>query len=156
MDLVVEKIQEFRTNELLNHFLDVTTLIGMRPLFHPSIEEVTVEGILHALSDPVRVAMYADIVAQECPQNCSNFLTVSDKAIPKSTLSQHFKILREAGLIRSERHGVEIHNISRCTELEQRFPGLIRAIVTAHTIQSADEARAKMRAPKRPAKRAAK
>ena len=59
------------------------------------------EGILHALSDPVRVAIYADIVAQECPQNCSNFLTVSDKTIPKSTLSQHFKILREAGLIRA-------------------------------------------------------
>ncbi|HTC35936.1 MAG TPA: helix-turn-helix domain-containing protein [Bryobacteraceae bacterium] len=122
----------------------------MRPLFHPSVQEVTVEGILHALSDPVRVAMYADIVAQECPQSCSNFLTVSDKAIPKSTLSQHFKILREAGLIRSERHGVELQNVSRCAELEQRFPGLIRAIVTAHTIQSEGEARAK-----RPAKRAA-
>jgi DNA-binding transcriptional ArsR family regulator len=126
----------------------------MRPLFHPSIKEVTVEGILHALSDPVRVAMYADIFKQECPQNCSNFLTVSDHAIPKSTLSQHFKILREAGLIRSERHGVEIRNVSRCAELEQRFPGLIRAIVTAHTIQSAEEARAKMRAPKRSARRA--
>ena len=84
----------------------MATLIDMRPLFHPSIEEVTVEGILHALSDPARVAMYADIVAQACPQSCSNFLTVSDKAIPKSTLSQHFKILREAGLIRSERHRV--------------------------------------------------
>lgn len=116
----------------------------MRPLFHPSIEDVTVEGILHALSDPVRVAMYADIAAQECPQNCSNFLTIGNKAIPKSTLSQHFKILREAGLIRSERHGVEMRNISRCTELELRFPGLIRAIVTAHTIQLADEAREKM------------
>jgi hypothetical protein len=56
--------------------------------------------------------MYAEIVAQECPQSCSNFLTVSDKAIPKSTLSQYCKILREAGLIRSERHGVEMHNIS--------------------------------------------
>ena len=78
----------------------------MRPLSHPSIEDVSVEGILHALSDPVRVAMYADIVAQECPQSCSNFLTVGDQAIPKSTLSQHFRILREAGLIRSERHGV--------------------------------------------------
>jgi DNA-binding transcriptional ArsR family regulator len=87
--------------------------------------------------------MYAEIVAQECPQSCSNFLTIRDKAIPKSTLSQHFKILREAGLIRSERHGVEMHNISRSAELEQRFPGLIRAIVTAHTIQSAGEARAK-------------
>src|SRR4051812_18375361 len=127
----------------------------MRPLFHPSIDEVTVEGILHALADPVRVAIFSDIVAQGCPQTCSNFLTVSDKAIPKSTLSQHFKILREAGLIRSERHGVEIRNTSRCTELDQRFPGLIKAIVTAHTIQSADEVRAKMPTPKRPAKRPA-
>ena len=123
----------------------------MRPLFHPSIGDVTVEGILHALSDPVRAAIYADIVAQEHPQSCSNFLTVSDKAIPKSTLSQHFKILREAGLIRSERNGVVMHNVSRCAELEQRFPGLIRVIVTAHTIQSADEARAKRHAAKKPA-----
>jgi DNA-binding transcriptional ArsR family regulator len=127
----------------------------MRPLSHPLIENVTVEGILHALSDPVRVAMYADIVAQDCPQNCSNFLTVSNKAIPKSTLSQHFRILREAGLIRSERHGVEMRNISRCAELQKRFPGLIQAIVTAHTIQSADEARAKMPARKRPVVRRA-
>ena len=59
----------------------------MRPLFHMSVQEVTVEGILHALSGPIRVAMYADIVARECPQSCSNFLRVSDKAIPKSTLS---------------------------------------------------------------------
>ena len=122
----------------------------MRPLFHPSIGDVTVEGVLHALSDPVRASIYADLVAQECPQSCSNFLTVSDKAIPKSTLSQHFKILREAGLIRSERHGVEMHNVSRCAELEQRFTGLIRAIVTAHTLQSADEARAKKHAVKKP------
>ncbi len=67
------KIQEFRTIELLNRRLRVVTLIGMRLLFHPSIEEITVEGILHALADPVRVAMYADIVAQGCPQACSNF-----------------------------------------------------------------------------------
>jgi len=128
--------------------------MGMRPLFHPSINEVTVEGILHALSDPVRVAIYADIVAQECPHNCSNFLRVSNKAIPKSTLSQHFRVLREAGLIRSERRGVEMQNISRCIELEQRFPGLIRAIVSAHTIQSAGEARTKKPVPKRPSRRA--
>ena len=128
----------------------------MRPLFHPSIEEVSVEGILHALSDPVRVAMYADIVGQECTQSCSNFLTVGDKAIPKSTLSQHFKILREAGLIRSERHGVEMHNTSRCAELEQRFPGLIRAIVSAHAIQCEGNAQAKRAASKRTSKRASK
>ena len=155
MDGARKKIQQFGTIELLNRSLGVTNPIGMRPLFHPSIEDVTVEGILHALSDPVRVAMYAEIVGQECPQSCSNFLTVSDKAIPKSTLSQHFKILREAGLIRSERHGVEMRNISRCAELEGRFPGLIRAIVNAHTIQLADEVRAKILAPKRPSTRVA-
>jgi len=107
----------------------------MRPLFHPSIEDVTVEAILHALSDPVRVAIYAGIVASACPQNCSNFLIISEKAIPKSTLSQHFKALREAGLIRSERIGVEMHNTSRCMEIEQRFPGLLTAIVSAYKAQ---------------------
>jgi DNA-binding transcriptional ArsR family regulator len=112
------------------------TLMDVRPLFHPSLDVITVEGILHALSDPVRVAIFADIVAQECSHNCSMFLSVSDKAIPKSTLSQHFRVLREAGLIRGERRGVEMYNTSRCAEIEKRFPGLLRAIVNAHTIQS--------------------
>jgi DNA-binding transcriptional ArsR family regulator len=111
----------------------------MRPLFHPSIEDVTVEAILHALSDPVRVAIFADIAGSNCSQTCSNFLHVSEKAIPKSTLSQHFKALREAGLIRGERHGVEMRNTSRCTEIDQRFPGLIPAIVNAHNIQLASQ-----------------
>src|ERR1700752_1946043 len=132
----------------------MTILISMRPLFHPSIEDVTVEGILHALSDPVRAAIYADIVAQECSHNCSTFLTVSDRAIPKSTLSQHFRALREAGLIRGERRGVEMHNTSRCAEIAQRFPGLLRAIVNAHSIQSAGKARTKKPVAKRSAKRA--
>src|SRR6201992_1619537 len=131
----------------------MTTLMPMRPLFHPSIEDITVEGILHALSDPVRAAIYADIVAQECSHNCSTFLTVSDKAIPKSTLSQHFRALREAGLIRGERRGVALHNPSRCAEIEQRFPGLILAIVNAHSIQSKEEARARKPATKKSAKR---
>jgi DNA-binding transcriptional ArsR family regulator len=132
------------------------TLIGVRPLFHPSLEDITVEGILHALSDPVRAAIFADIVSQDCSQNCSMFLTVSDKAIPKSTLSQHFRALREAGLIRGERRGVEMHNTSRCAEIEERFPGLLRAIVNAHTIQSKDEAQAKKLAAKRPSRRLVK
>jgi DNA-binding transcriptional ArsR family regulator len=108
----------------------------MRPLFHPSIKDVTVEGILHALSDPVRVAIFAQIVASACSQNCSNFLKISEKDIPKSTLSQHFKILRDAGLIRSERRGVEMQNTARCSEIDTRFPGLIAAIVQAHNVQS--------------------
>jgi DNA-binding transcriptional ArsR family regulator len=99
------------------------------------MEDITVEGILHALSDPVRVAIYAEIIAQNCTQNCTNFAKISEKTIPKSTLSQHFKALREAGLIRGERRGVEMHNTSRCTEIDQRFPGLIGAIARAHMIQ---------------------
>src|ERR1700678_1105064 len=128
---------------------------SMRPLFHPSIEDVTVEAILHALSDPVRVAIFADIAGSNCSQTCSDYLHVSEKAIPKSTLSEHFRALREAGLIRGERHGVEMRNTSRCAEIEQRFPGLIRSIVNAHAIQLADEARAKKPVAKRLAKRAA-
>jgi DNA-binding transcriptional ArsR family regulator len=125
----------------------------MRPLFHPSVEDITVEAILHALSDPVRVAIYADIVSSDCSHNCSNFLRVSEKAIPKSTLSQHFKALREAGLIRGERIGVAMHNTSRCTEIEERFPGLLMAIVNAHNIQLEEKARAANAGKRKPAKR---
>ena len=107
----------------------------MRPLFHPSIEDVTVENILHALSDSVRVAIFSQIVGSGRPQNCSDFLHISEKSIPKSTLSQHFKALREAGLIRGERKGVEMRNTSRCAEIDQRFPGLIKAIVKTHNVQ---------------------
>src|SRR5271165_4047477 len=117
----------------------------MRPLFHPSVEDVTVEGILHALSDPVRVAIFSQVVAPGCPQNCSDFTQISEKAIPKSTLSQHFKALREAGLIRGERVGVEMRNSSRCAEIDQRFPGLIKAIVKAHNVQLAEKARRRKR-----------
>lgn len=114
----------------------------MRPLIHPSIEDITVEGILHALSDPVRVAIYAELASSGCASICSNFLQISDRSIPKSTLSQHFRALREAGLIRSERQGVEMRNTSRCTEIEQRFPGLLIAILNAHGVQAAGRARA--------------
>src|SRR6202012_4642690 len=119
----------------------------MRPLFHPSVEDVTVEAILHALADPVRVAIYADIVGSDCSQNCSAFLSVRDRVIPKSTLSQHFRALREAGLIRSERHGVEMHNTSRCAEIEHRFPGLVAAIMNAYYAQLAERSQAGKRKP---------
>jgi DNA-binding transcriptional ArsR family regulator len=128
----------------------------MRPLFHPSIEDVTVEAILHALSDPVRVAIFAQIVGSDCSRTCSNFLNISEKTIPKSTLSQHFKALREAGLIRGERQGVEMHNTPRCAEIENRFPGLIAAIVNAHKVQLAGRLPAANSARHKPANRIVK
>ncbi len=108
----------------------------MRPLVHPSIEDITVEGILHALSDPVRAAIYAQLAGSASAASCSDFLQISNRHIPKSTLSQHFRALREAGLVRSERQGVEVRNTSRCSEIEQRFPGLIKAILNAHKVQA--------------------
>src|SRR5438445_11798383 len=126
----------------------------MRPLVHPSIEDITVEGILHALSDPVRVAIYADIIGSNCSQNCSSFLKVSEKSIPKSTLSQHFKALREAGLIRAERRGVEVYNTPRCAEIEKRFPGLLPAIVDAYKAQLQVKTRTGVAARRRAAKTA--
>jgi DNA-binding transcriptional ArsR family regulator len=107
----------------------------MRTLFHPAVDDVTVEGILRALADPVRVSIFAEIAGASCSLTCSAFLNVREKKIPKSTLSQHFKALREAGLIHSERRGIEMFNTSRCAELDHRFPGLIAAIIKAHLIQ---------------------
>jgi DNA-binding transcriptional ArsR family regulator len=99
------------------------------------MKDVTVEGILHALADPVRLTLYAELAASTCSRSCSSLLGVSDQAVPKSTLSQHFRVLREAGLIRSERRGVEMQSSSRCAEIEQRFPGLIPAILAARGAQ---------------------
>jgi DNA-binding transcriptional ArsR family regulator len=113
----------------------------MRPLFHPSIGDITVEGLLHALSDPVRVAIFSSIVNSDCSPNCTAFAHILERGIPKSTLSQHFKVLREAGLIRGERHGVEMQNTSRCREIDQRFPGLIEAIVKAYNVQLQEQMR---------------
>ncbi|WP_353220771.1 helix-turn-helix domain-containing protein [Salinisphaera sp. S4-8] len=112
----------------------------MRPLTHPSIENVRVEAILHALSDPVRAAIYAEMQSDGCPQSCSSFASVRAREIPKSTLSQHFRVLREAGLIHSERQGVEMRNTSRYAEVEQRFPGLICGILNAYRQQTHENA----------------
>ena len=114
---------------------------AMRTLVHPEIADVPLEMILYALADPVRVAIFAGLAKQECSQSCSSFLTVGKKEIPKSTLSQHFRILREAGLIRSERRGVEMHNSSRCAEVDARYPGMLAAIANAHNVQMADRKR---------------
>ncbi|SFL94263.1 ArsR/SmtB family transcription factor [Methylobacterium pseudosasicola] len=104
----------------------------MRPFVHPAIEDVQPEAILHALSDPNRAAIFAKIMTAGCVEACSAVSALGDRVIPKSSLSMHFKVLREAGLIRSERHGVEMRNHSRWDEVETRFPGLLAAIISAY------------------------
>jgi len=90
------------------------------------------EAILHALSDPVRAAIFAEIRGAGCIEACSAVAVVGDRTIPKSSLSHHIRVLREAGLIRCERHGVEMRNVSRCQEVDARFPGLLPAILNAY------------------------
>lgn len=101
----------------------------------PNATAITVQGILHALSDPTRMAIFSSLQEADAPCNCSAFLKVDQKAIPKSTLSQHFKILREAGLITSEKRGVEVINRSRCDDLKDTWGPMIQAIITAYVRQ---------------------
>ena len=108
----------------------------MRPFAHPSADSITLEGILHALSDPERMAIYVCLANAEAAQSCANFQRINERTVPKSTLSQHFRVLRDAGLIRSERHGVEMRNFSRCAEIDLRFPGLLPAILNAYASQA--------------------
>ena len=93
--------------------------------------------------------IFADIAPQDCSQNCTAFVNVAEKPIPRSTLSQHFRILREAGLIHSERRGIEMHNTSRTVEVDAHYPGLLLAIAKAHEIQMTDQAHRVKRAAKK-------
>jgi len=118
----------------------------MRPLYHPPLEEITVQGILYALSDIVRVRIFLQLSRADCAKNCSAFLNIIDTPLPKSTLSQHFKILREAGLIRSERKGVELRNHTRCEELRDSFGTMINAILQTYIQRGLRKKNARRRA----------
>jgi DNA-binding transcriptional ArsR family regulator len=102
----------------------------------PFAEVSTLRSAGGFLSDPVRAQIYAEMATSECPLNCSNFREVDNRTLPKVTLSHHFKILRVAGLIRSERKGVEMHNTTRCAELKERFGEMLAAILTTYAAQT--------------------
>ena len=118
---------------------------SVRPLYHPHPDEITVQGILYALSDPVRAQIFVQLLSADCTKNCATFANVAATPLPKSTLSQHFKVLREAGLIRSERRGVELQNRVRCDELSRRFGPMIKTIVEAYQKEHKTAARKRPR-----------
>ena len=107
-------------------------MLSMRPLYHPHPDEITVQGVLYALSDPVRVQIFMQLLSADCTKNCTTFMNVSATPLPKSTLSQHFKVLREAGLIQSERRGVELQNRVRCNDIAKKFGAMVKAILEAY------------------------
>jgi DNA-binding transcriptional ArsR family regulator len=92
----------------------------------PLRDEISLHKVLHALSDPVRMEIVLKI-ARAGQVACGAF----DIPMPKSTLSHHFKVLRESGVLATRREGNELMNSLRSEDLEARFPGVIDAIITA-------------------------
>ena len=96
----------------------------MRPIYHPDKSDITLEGVLYALGDPVRLEIVQRLAAEdELP--CAAI----DAAVAKSTLSHHFKILREAGVIYCRKQGTQHMNSLRKADLSDRFPGLLETIL---------------------------
>jgi DNA-binding transcriptional ArsR family regulator len=88
-------------------------------------ESLEVTTVLHALADPVRLDLVRQLSESDRAIACGRF----DAAVAKSTLSHHFRILREAGVIATHREGGQALNVLRTTELEASFPGLLHAIL---------------------------
>ena len=98
----------------------------MRNLHHPRIDEVTLPDVLHALSDPVRLQVVRALAERE-EQSCS----AVESSVSKSTLSHHFKVLRESGVVRTRPEGRKRLLSLRSDDLEARFPGLLDAVLAA-------------------------
>lgn len=94
---------------------------------HPSKDDITLAGLLGALGDPMRLRIVKKLMKKEGGTSCSEAMPCPDMA--KSTLSNHFRILREAGLIRTSKKGVENLNTVREDEINARFPGLLKTIL---------------------------
>ena len=92
---------------------------------HPTRSEIELAAVLHALSDPVRLRMVAALARSEGEPTCGSF----DVPVTKSTCTHHFKVLREAGVIRQRQEGTARLNTLRREDLEARFPGLLDTIL---------------------------
>ena len=91
----------------------------------PERADIRLEGVLHALSDPIRLGIVARL--RECgdEQRCGSF----DVPVTKSTLTHHFRVLREAGLICQRQDGTARLSRLRSEDLDARFPGLLDAVI---------------------------
>ena len=92
---------------------------------HPNPDDFDLSAVLHALSDPQRRGIVAELAASETPRPCGSFAP----EIPKSTRTHHFRVLREAGLIEQRRDGTRKLTSLRRAEIDAQFPGLLDAIL---------------------------
>jgi DNA-binding transcriptional ArsR family regulator len=93
---------------------------------HPTREEMDLAAVLHALSDPMRLRIVAGLAAQT-GRTCKSF----ELPVTKSTCTHHFRVLREAGVIRQRLEGTTKLNSLRRDDLEARFPGLLDSVLRA-------------------------
>jgi DNA-binding transcriptional ArsR family regulator len=93
------------------------------PLPEPAVGELRLEKVLGALSDPLRLFIVRKLLleSEEFDHSCGWFGI--DR--PKSSLTHHFKALREAGVTRQRQYGLERRSQVRVADLEARFPGLL-------------------------------
>ncbi|MBK5959425.1 transcriptional regulator [Rhodoplanes elegans] len=94
---------------------------------HPARDDITLAGILAALADPMRLRIVKALLEEGDRLSCTAAAPCPE--IPKSTLSNHFRVLREAGLIHTAKKGVAHYNTVREADLNARFPGLLKAIL---------------------------
>ncbi|SDY42762.1 Helix-turn-helix domain-containing protein [Lysobacter sp. yr284] len=104
----------------------------MRPLHHPAVADIELTAVLYALADPMRLSLVRGL-SRDKPVSCIRVSEEKALGLPRATLSRHFDVLRSAGLVHTVKSGTQYLNTLRCDDLEQRFPGLLRAILFAET-----------------------
>ncbi|WP_225095864.1 helix-turn-helix transcriptional regulator [Streptomyces sp. CoH27] len=103
-----------------------------RALPHPAREELRLEAVLHALSDPMRLRIVRELAAGEAELTCSDFVL----PVTKSTSTHHFRVLRESGVIRQVYRGTAKMNVLRRDDLDDLFPGLLDSLLAAAELQT--------------------
>lgn len=93
---------------------------------HPDPSDFDLQQLLEALVDPVRRSIVQQLDAADHDIKCGDF----DLPVHKSTATHHFKVLREAGLIRQYYEGTSRLNTLRREDLDNTYPGLLSAITT--------------------------
>ncbi|YCH09288.1 ArsR/SmtB family transcription factor [Arthrobacter sp. alpha11c] len=96
-----------------------------RLLDHPEPEEIRLEAVLHALSDPIRLKIVGDLAMGHDDMACIAF----ELPVSKSTSTHHFRVLREAGVIQQHYRGTSRISKLRNDDLQARFPGLLDAVL---------------------------
>lgn len=103
-----------------------------RSLEHPERDEIRLESVLHALSDPMRLKIFRSLARAEGELSCSVF----ELPVSKSTTTHHFRVLRESGVIQQIYRGTAKMNALRRDDLEALFPGLLDALLTSAAHQA--------------------